>query len=85
MCEDEKRNTENASSKVKVAQMLVEYGLNYLRSKSQPFLIRIVNSKIDEAIELSKGLTLNLLTKKEKHEVVWKEISANFNEKKKED
>jgi hypothetical protein len=84
--EDEQRNAENASSKVKVAQMLIEFGLNYLRSKSQPFLIKIVNSKIDETIELSKGLALNLLTEKEKHEAYWKEMLANFNkEKKKED
>ena len=62
------------SNKAQIAHMLVETGLKCLRQLSEPYLRRKAEEEIDDAIELSQQLMFNLLTDKEKHSLVWKEI-----------
>jgi hypothetical protein len=67
-------NPDYENNKAKVANMLVICGLEYLRSSSKLYLRRKEDQEIDDAIELSKQLTFNLLSDKEKHSIIWKEI-----------
>jgi len=67
-------NFDFTSDKAKIAHMLVETGLKCLRELSEPYLRRKAEEEIDDAIELSQQLMFNLLTDKEKHSLVWKEI-----------
>jgi hypothetical protein len=67
-------NFDFTSDKAKIAHMLVETGLKCLRQLSEPYLRRKAEEEIDDAIELSQQLMFNLLTDKEKHSLVWKEI-----------
>jgi hypothetical protein len=82
------QNENDVSSKAKVAHMLVEHGLNYLRSESRFGQLRKKEEKeIDEAIELSNQLAFRLLTEGERMKVLWDEVRSrnknqNVNEEK---
>jgi hypothetical protein len=56
--------SEDDGTKAKIAQMLVEYGLSYLRGSK--FLFESERRGIDDAIELSKKITISLLPEKER-------------------
>lgn len=79
------QNEKDVSSKAKVARMLVEHGLNYLRSESRFGQLRKKEEQeIDDAIELSNQLAFRLLTEGERMNVLWDEVrnkSKNKNEK----
>jgi hypothetical protein len=57
-------NNKEDSSKAKVAQMLVEYGLDYL--KNSKYVYPNQRQAINETIDLSKQITILFLTDKEK-------------------
>lgn len=71
-------NMEYVSNRAKVAHMLVKCCLEYLRFASKPYLRRKEDQEINDSIELSQQLMFNLLTDKEKHSTVWKEITEKM-------
>jgi hypothetical protein len=78
-------NFDFTSNKAKIAHMLVETGLNCLLSLSTPYYIRPrTEEEIKDAIELSRQLMFNLLTKQEKTDIIWKETKTKVSEAKKE-
>jgi hypothetical protein len=56
--------SEDDGTKAKIAQMLAEYGLSYLRDSK--FVYEAQRRTIDEAIQLSKQITISLLPEKER-------------------
>lgn len=72
------QNEEDVSVKAKVAQMLVEHGLDYLRSESGFGQLRKKEEQeIDDAIELSKQLAFRLLSHRERTQIIWEKIRSS--------
>ena len=68
-------NDEDVSVKAKIAHMLVEYGLNYLRSESGFGQLRKKEEQeLDEAIELSNQLAFRLLSSRERTNIIWDQL-----------
>jgi hypothetical protein len=64
--EPPKKGTE----KVKIAQLLVEIGLDYLGRMTNP-LIPSMTTRVENAIDLSKELALMLLPENERESIIW--------------
>jgi hypothetical protein len=69
------QNENDVSSKAKVAHMLVNHGLDYLRSESRFGQLRKKEEQeIDDAIELSNQLAFRLLSEGERMDILWDEV-----------